>query len=131
MAFGLNVRLKLVFVEAGEPMAMPESDVGGNKLVPKSVFHVAPEVERTPAFAPVPTVTVAIIDGAGQRGLAPWMGADFVPPGVPLGRDQMAEQTVSAAWAPLALVRVRAKRAAPERARCFTKNLQSLQIVHG
>lgn len=58
-------------VEAGEPMAMPESDVGGNWLVPKSVFQVAPEVERTPAFDPVPTVTVAkIVDGA-QTGLEP------------------------------------------------------------
>lgn len=122
----------MVFVEAGEPMAMPESDVGGNKLVPKSVFHVAPEAEKTPAFAPVPTVIVARIDGAGQRGLEPWMGADFVPPGgIEPSADQMAEQTVSAAWAPLALVRVRAKRAAPERARCFAKKVRSLRIVHG
>jgi hypothetical protein len=38
--------------------------------------------------------------------------------------------TVVAAWAPLVLVSVMAKRAAPERARSLTKKLQNLPIMH-
>ncbi len=83
-----------------------------------------------PAFEPVPTVTVAKMDDIGQAGLEPWMGADFVCPGLAGGSDQMAEQTVWVAWAPLALARVRAKRAAPERARSLTKKMRSFRILH-
>lgn len=98
--------------------------------MPKSVFHVAPEAPIWPAFRPVPTVTVAVIGVAGQAGSDPWITADFVPPGVPSGRVQAAVHTVVAAWAPLVLVSVMAKRAAPERARSLTKKLQNLPIMH-
>jgi hypothetical protein len=83
-----------------------------------------------PAFNPVPTVTVARIEDCGQAGLEPWMGADFVWPGVAGGLDQIAEQTVWAAWALLVLVRVMAKRAAPERAKSLTKKVRNMQTFH-
>ena len=80
-------------------MAMPESEVGGNRLVPRSVLQVAPDSERTPAFESVPTDTVAVMGFAGQGGLVPWMMADLVPPGVPKGSFQAAVQTVVTASA--------------------------------
>lgn len=124
-----KIKVKSVLADAGEPMATAEFDVGGNWLESEKKLHPVKEVSGTPAFAPVPTVTVARMEDAGQTGLEPSMGADFVPPGVAAEPDQMAEQTVWAAWAPLALVRVRAKRAAPERARSLTKKVRNLRIA--
>ncbi len=115
------MRLKSAAAEAGDPMAIPESDVGGNRLVPKSVFQVAPDSERAPAFEPVPTVTVAVMGVAGQGGLVPWMRADLLPPGVPKGSFHAAVQTVVAASTLGAPTRAKASTVKPEKDRSFNE----------
>ncbi len=119
-----NVNSKSVLDEAGEPRRIPVFDVVGYWVWRLSHW-------RGPIYDPkFPMFTVATIEAMGQGGLGPSMAADVVPPAGrgPVG-VQMAEQTVWAAWVPLALVRVRAKRAAPERARSLTKEMRSMQIV--